>query len=156
MDYNQVFLQAVDDLKRQFQNGEITFKTESDLQSHLYANCLTLMKQNEFPKPYQIKTNFGLFSPRQKIDLVLGKGGVLVEIKYEPDNSILPPSRRPVVLPENVQHDQQKMKEYREKAPFAYFLFLDEDGQHMRRMKNYPWDTLTINGKQVFVLLQHA
>jgi len=111
------------------------------------------LETNNFSKPFEIKTNFGLFSTKQKIDLVLGDGDVTLEIKYEPDNSTIPLGRRPVVLPENVIKDLEKISEYSQKGvEFSYFLFLDEDGQHFRRFPDLPWEILRTDKKNAYFL----
>lgn len=156
MDYNDVFLQSVKDLKKDYLSGELKFETESDLQSHLFTYCIFNLKQNNFPKPLKIRTNFGMFSSRQKIDLVLGED-VTLEIKYEPDNSSIPKSRSPVVLSADVEKDFKKINEYSKNGiKYSYFLFLDEDGQHFRKWSDMNWEILKLGEKNVYFLLHQA
>lgn len=153
MNYNDVLVKSVNKLKQDFLSGLIKIETESDLQSHLFCNCIKELETNNFSKPLEIRTNLGLFSTKQKIDIVLGAGLVTLEIKYEPDNSTIPPGRRPVVLPVNVTKDLEKISEYSQKGvEFSYFLFLDEDGQHFRRLPDLPWEILRTDKKTAYFL----
>ena len=84
MDYNQVFFEALHGLVEKYRKGEIQLLSESDLQSHLFAECANLMRQNSFHLPLQVYAERGVFGKRSKVDLVLGNNEVLVELKFEP------------------------------------------------------------------------
>lgn len=159
-DFEQVFLDAMKKLEDDYLKGIIFFKAESDLQFHLFSNCLSVMKERKFTLPYQISSNVGLFSPQQKIDLVLGNNNVTVEIKFEPDNITLSNSRKNVVDRDNIYKDIERIKEYGEKGvEHSFFLLLDEDGQHKRNLKVNPndWKILKTNqGKESYLLLIEA
>lgn len=83
MDYNQIFFEALEDLVEKYRHGEIQLLSESDLQSHLFAECANLIKQKSFPLPLQVYAEKGVFGKRSKVDLLLGNNEVLVVGRVE-------------------------------------------------------------------------
>jgi hypothetical protein len=115
------------------------------------------MSQKGFEKPFKLHAEKDVFKRQQKIDLVLGDDGVLVEIKVEPD---YPGVNKPVVFSTiqeasgsggSVEEDLKKIKNYAEKGKHAHFIMLDEDGRHAKKILG-NWNTLDVKGKRSYLL----
>ncbi len=105
--------------------------------------------------PLKLFAERGIFDKRRKIDLVLGDGYVLVEIKCEPD---YPGVSKPVVFSTkteaagagSVEDDLEKIEQYAKNGKIGHFIMIDEDGRHERKIKG-PWRSL--KGKRRAFLL---
>ncbi len=87
--------------------------------------------------------------------MVLGKNEVAVEFKLEPDYPNMAKSLKPVVLREEVYKDISRISEYRDKGfKQAYFVLLDEDGQHKRNLKvDATWRSLHYGNGESYLLV---
>lgn len=150
MDYNQVFVKALEKVMEEYKLERIRFYSERDLQAHLFSECLGFMRKEGFQIPFEIYADKSVFEKRKKIDLVLGNNEVLVELKLEPDYDGV---SKPVVFSTikeagglgygSVEEDLLKIKDYAEKSKYAHFVMLDEDGRHYRNIKG-EWEIMTI------------
>ena len=137
--YNAVLFAAIENVKKEYCQGNVQIRTEADLQCLLFSECLKLMSQKGFEKPFKLHAEKDVFKRGQKIDLVLGDDEVLVEIKVEPNH---PGVNKPVVFSAiqeacgsggSVEEDLKKIKNYAEKGKHAHFIILDEDGRHAKK-----------------------
>ena len=156
LSYNEVFLEALENVIEEYRKGRIRFYSEGDLQSHVFSKCLKIMEREEFKTPFKVYSERGVFSKRSKVDLVLGDDEVLVEFKLEPD---YPGVSKPVVFSTikeagssgSVELDLEKIDDYANKGKPAHFVMLDEDGKHARKI-NGEWKEMTVRGKNRFWL----
>lgn len=120
-------LDAVAAVMESYRQGDIEIRTEADLQGHLFAALLPRLKGHPSP----LHANLSLVSPREKIDLVIGRECIM-ELKVEAD---YPGVTKPVVFPEDVWKDLKRLNRYVQEKTVeqAYFLMLDQDGSHARR-----------------------
>ena len=139
LSYNQVFLEALENVTEEYRKGRIRFYSEMDLQSHLFCECLKIMEREEFKTPFKVYSERGVFAKRKKVDLVLGDDDVLVLFKLEPD---YPSVSKPVVFSTireaggsgSVELDLEKIGEYATQGKHAHFVMLDEDGMHAKKI----------------------
>lgn len=107
------------------------------------------MEKKGFPEPLKLYAEKTVFGKRSKVDLVLGDNEILVELKLEPD---YPGVSKPVVFSTkreaqgagSVETDLEKIAEYARKGKCAYFLMIDEDGCHVRRIATEKWKAIPI------------
>lgn len=155
-DYNQVFLEALDNIIEKYRKGRMRFYSEMDLQSHFFCECLRIMEREEFVTPFMIHTEREVFTKRKKIDLVLGNDDVLVLFKLEPD---YPSVSKPVVFNTireaggsgSIELDLEKIEAYAAQGKYAHFVMLDEDGMHTKKIKG-DWKEITVRGKKRYWL----
>jgi len=158
MNFNQVFMEALKNVIEEYRQERIRFYSEKDLQSHLFCECLRVMKNEGLKPPFKIFAERGVFTKRRKTDLVLGNDDILIELKLEPD---YPGVSKPVVFSTirdaggrgygSVEEDLQKIEEYSKKGKHAHFVILDEDGRHARKIQG-NWKDVTVRGKRRYWL----
>ena len=54
MDYNQVFVKALEKVMEEYKLERIRFYSERDLQAHLFSECLGFMRKEGFQIPFEI------------------------------------------------------------------------------------------------------
>jgi len=158
MSYNQIFLDALENVQSRYMEEKIRFFSESDLQSHLFSECLRLLEKENFETPFKIYVEKGVFNKRQKIDLVLSADEVLVELKLEPD---YPGVSKPVVFSTirdaggpgsgSIERDLEKIEEYSKNGKHAHFIILDEDGRHSRKVAG-AWKKVVVRQEERYWL----
>ena len=158
MNYNQVFVKALENVLEEYRRERIRFYSEKDLQTHLFCECLGIMRSEGFSTPFKIYAERGVFDKRKKIDLVLSDDDVLIELKLEPDYSGV---SKPVVFTTireaggrgygSVEEDLQKIDEYASKGKQAHFVMLDEDGRHAQKIQG-DWKEMTVRGRRRYWL----
>jgi len=155
--YNAILVTAIENMKKEYSQGNVQIRTEADLQCILFSECLKLMKQEEFERPFELHAEKDVFKRRQKIDLVLGHDEVLVELKVEPD---YPGVNKPVVFSTikeacgsggSVEEDLKKIENYSERGKHAHFVMIDEDGRHAKKIHG-NWNLLDVKGKKSYFL----
>ena len=137
MNYHHLFLDGVRAWLSAYEGGTQMLYTEADLQSHLFFHLVALMRDRNFDQPYEIHVNHSVRSAQEKIDMVLGDGEVLIELKFEPDYPELPNSKKPVVFKKDIEkEDFERMGRYAQLGyRYCYALVLDEDGIHHRAFR---------------------
>lgn len=158
MNYDQVFVKALENILEEYRQGRIRFYSERDLQAHLFCACLGLMRKEGFTMPFKAYIEKGMFDKRKKIDMILGDNEVLIELKLEPDYYGV---SKPVVFSTireaggrgygSVEEDLQRIKEYARKGKHAHFVMLDEDGSHAQKIQG-DWKDMTVRGRRRYWL----
>ena len=159
-DYQALFIDAMTNVLAAYSEGKIKILSEADLQSHLFAECCKLMQERNFPYPLKLFAEKSVFRKHKKIDLVLGDGEVIIELKTEPD---YPGVSKPVVFSTkresggygSVEEDLEKIEEYARKGKHAHFLMTDEDGRHARKIHE-EWRTIQRKGKRSYYLHKYV
>jgi hypothetical protein len=148
MDYDNIFERALQTVLQDYSDGNISFFSERDLQSHLFFECRKLMEKLNLPRPLKLYVEKSVFSKHAKADLVLGDA-VLIELKLEPD---YPGVSKPVVFTTkkeaagsgSIESDLEKIEEYAHKGKCAHFVMVDEDGRHISRIMQKEWKTIQV------------
>lgn len=141
----------------------ICARARADLQSHLFCECIGLMKQRGLSFPFKIHAEKDVFEKRKKIDLVLGDNEVLVELKFEPESKVGGEGRVFTTIRDaggpgygSVEEDLQKIESYAKKGRHGHFLMIDETRWHARRIVPDKWKSVKTVNKQVHLLHIHA
>jgi len=156
LDYQKLFVDAVNNLLANYSQGRIRIFSEADLQAHLFFECRRLMEERDFAYPLRLYAEKSVFSKRKKVDLVLGSDEVLVEFKMEPD---YPGVSKPVVFSTrkesggigSVEEDLEKINDYAKRGKYAHFFMIDEDGRHVRKVPG-NWKAVVVRGKRGYYL----
>lgn len=163
VNYNQLFIDALKEVLREYKKGDISFLAESDLQAHLFCCCSSLMKQNSFPLPFLVHAESGVFEKRKKIDLVLGDNEVLIELKFEPETAVGGEGRVFATVDAagglgygSVEEDLQKIEQYAKKGKHAHFVMIDETGWHSRKIVPNKWISIKAGRRQASLLHVYA
>lgn len=122
MSYDEILLKAWKKVLKDYDDNVIDFGTgtecEPTLLSHLFAECLRILKEERFETPLQIIVERE-FYPNSggwiRTDLVLGKNEVVVELKVGKSQSV----------PSEIKHSLEKLDSYKEKVKCVYLLGLD-------------------------------
>jgi hypothetical protein len=143
----------------EYKNGRISLLTEADLQSHLFSECIGLMKQRGAQVPFSVHAEKWVFEKRRKVDLVLGNDEVVVELKLEPD---LPETGQGRVFTTirgaggvgygSIEEELQKLENYAKKGKHAHFVMIDETDYHSKLIVPDLWRKITAEGKDVQLL----
>ena len=160
--WNNLLLNGIQRLQNCYQQEKIRFYSEADLQCYLFSECLKLVEQGNFEKPYLLHVERKIIG-RRKVDLVLGADEVFVELKLEPDR---PGVSKPVVFSTkkdagrrgkgSVEEDLERIQEYASSGIHAHFLMLDEDGIHADKLSNIgEWTVMTVRNAQRFWIHQY-
>ncbi len=136
--YDDVFVAAWTGLLNAWEKEEILLRNEADLRCHLFSECLRLMKERNFEKPYEISVEHAL-KGRLRPDLTLGyqpisreKGEswtVVVEIKWI--------GATDKVTKGEVETDMRKLADYSKDnaGVLCYLLLIDETKRYRDELK---------------------
>lgn len=134
--YNQIFELALQTFISDYISGIYSPTTESDINYYLMALCKELLQKNNLPlnlhAHYTIPNNNACSG--KKVDIVLNSS-VAVEIKFEAN---YPGVSKPVVFPKEAAKDIERLTLLKQSGiDHCHFVFLDEDGTHMRNFNKY-------------------
>lgn len=134
--YEEIFAKALNYFINDYKNQEYIPITEADIQFYLMSLCRELLKREnislDIHANYEISKESGFKG--KKIDIVLGKC-VAVEIKFEANYQGV---SKPVVLAYEAANDIKRLHELKDAGmPYCHFIFLDEDGTHVRNFQKY-------------------
>ena len=160
MDYNQLFIDALRNVLDEYKNGKILFLTEADLKSHLFGECVELMKKADLKQvPLPVHAEIGVFKKRKKVDLVLGNNDVVIELKLEPDIPEAGQGRVFSTIKEaggigygSIEEELQKLTKYAQKGKYAHFVMIDETGWHKKRIVQHLWQKIATKDKETHLL----
>lgn len=134
MSYDYVIEKSFKGIITDYSNQIFKPITESDIHGYLYHLCLNECEKLNLPKNIHINQRHRFLEARKKVDLNVNDE-IIVEVKFEAD---YPGVSKPVVLDTEVRKDIERVKNINASGGKAYFLFIDEDGQHYRNsMKRY-------------------
>jgi len=135
--YNDIFLEGCPRVIEEFKNEKIEFHSEFDITCLIFYECLKLMENWNFERPFKIHAEVQPYPYKINAwaDLILGNNEVIVETKFlSKQESAVATKRR------EATKDIKKLSKYLEfGVKHAYFIMLDEQG-HCRRHK--PWSKL--------------
>lgn len=80
MSYASLLLEAWENMVERFEKGYIALDSEGDIRCHLFSCCLELLEKGDFPRPFEIHAEITI--GKKRVDMVLGKSEVGVEIKH--------------------------------------------------------------------------
>ena len=135
--YANVFVDACKELLDSWERGEVLMRSEADLRCHLFSECLRLMKERNFERPYEISVEQNMKGKRP--DLTLGwratetdegeRWAVVVEIKWVETTD--------KVTKSGVEEDMLKLGEYFESCMgvFCYLLLIDGTKRYKDALK---------------------
>jgi hypothetical protein len=117
------------------------------------------MNEKNFPLPLQIFAERGVFGKRSKVDLVLGKDEVLVELKFEPVWEVGGQGRVFTTIKSaggmgcgSIEEDLYKIEHYANNGTHAHFVMVDENGWHSQRILKEKWERVNSpKGKTVLL-----
>lgn len=163
MDYNRLFVDALQNVLNEYKNGKISFLSEADLQSHLFGECVRMMREQKIQAtPYHVYAEKGVFEKRKKVDLVLGNDEVVVELKLEPDIPEAGQGRVFTTIRDaggvgygSIEEDLQKLEKYARKGKHAHFVMIDETGHHNKKIVQNLWQKVTAKNREVYLLHVH-
>lgn len=129
LSYDEVLQKAWRNILENYENNLIDFDNESTLRSHLFAECLQIMKEESFETPFKIYAERCLMPGKIPIerfteiygylaDLVLGDNEIAVELKIVSRTG-------PQPSPSSVKKDLDKLSMHANWGEVAYFLALD-------------------------------
>jgi len=158
-EYNSILNLAIKAVIRDYTNGRVKFFSEADLRCVLYSKCISIMQITGFEEPFEIYADKSVFKKAIKVDLVLGKEEVLVELKLEPDYTGVP---KPVVFTTvssagasgSIEKGLSKIQDYAANGKWAHFIMIDEDGKHYKHpfLQDKEWEVIKLQDKVAYFL----
>lgn len=157
--YSSLFIDALKKVLIEYRGARIEICSESDLQAHLFSECLNLMRQRGFSTPFKVYAEKSVFYKRRKIDLVLGDNEVLIELKFEPRSSFGGQGRVFTTIKQaggigygSVEEDLEKIGEYARRGAHAHFVMIDETGWHAEALLPDRWKRVSGGAKPSYLL----
>jgi len=159
LDYNRLFIDALQNVLDEYKNGKISLLSEADLKSHIFSECIGLMRQRGAQVPFLVHAEKGVFEKRKKVDLTLGNDEVVVELKLEPDIPEAGIGRVFATIREaggvgygSIEEELQKLEHYAAKGKHAHFVMIDETGYHSKKIASGLWRKITTKDKEAHLL----
>ena len=156
MDYHAIFLEAIEAFIRDYEAGHLRLLTKQDLQAYLFHYCLEAFSKHYSSPPYKVHCGVVIFPPRERVDIALGDREAVARLRLEPDYPGLPPSEKPFVFSDDIEHDFKQLRALCERGvPHAYAVILDEDGRHLQAFPMVPWRKLKNGEREAYLLVRH-
>ncbi|CDX00849.1 Hypothetical protein DPCES_0962 [Desulfitobacterium hafniense] len=153
---NLIVREAIKQFVKDYEEETYIPRTEADIQGYLFSLCIRGLTNCNLN--LEIHLNYPSISldglKHKKVDIVLGSD-VAIEIKFEAD---YPGVSKPVVFPKEAASDIERLQVMKNNGiSHCHFVFLDEDGTHLRNFQKYTpiplnWLTLSVRGKEKYIL----
>ena len=127
MSYASLLLEAWENMVFRFEKRYIALDSEGDIRAHLFSCCLELLEKRGFQRPLAIHAEVTIGEKR--IDMLLGKKEIGVEIKHLRKHSSVPTFQ-------DVKREASKVANYiaKDQLKRAFLAIVDERGTARRRL----------------------